>query len=135
MGLTPEKSGKTFESMTHAPIDLSTTISTSTLGGSMATRKAPLRAVKADEKAAVKVKPSTVAEAAEGGDHRELLVAMRERIAKTVSDPSCPPRDLAALTRRLQDIAKEIDAIDLRLKEEAKEDGVSADEDWDEAAL
>ncbi len=100
----------------------------------MAARKAPLRAVKADEVAESK-KSKTVAEAASGGDHRELLVAMRERIAKTVSDPNCPPRDLAALTRRLQDIAKEIEAIDLRLKEEAIEGGVSADEDWDETAI
>lgn len=104
----------------------------------MAARKTHVRVVQADEKAEPKAatkKPETVAEAAAGGDHRELLVAMRERIAKTVSDPSCPPRDLAALTRRLQDIAKEIDAIDLRLKEEAKEDGVSPDEDWNEAAI
>jgi len=100
----------------------------------MAARKAPLRAVKADEVSEAK-KPKSVAEAAAGGDHRELLVAMRERIAKTVSDPSCPPRDLAALTRRLQDVAKEIEAIDLRLKEEAIEGGVSADEDWDETAI
>jgi hypothetical protein len=98
----------------------------------MAARKAPLRAVKAGEGAP---KSKTVAEAAQGGDHRELLVAMRERIAKTVSDPDCPPRDLAALTRRLQDIAKEIETIDLRAKEEALEDGVTDDEDWNEEAL
>lgn len=60
---------------------------------------------------------------------------MRERIARAVSDPSCPPRDLAALTRRLQDIAKEIELLDLRAKQEAKEDGVSADEEWDEETL
>ena len=100
----------------------------------MAARKPPLRAVKADDKPAEKHK-ATVIEAAEGGDHRELLVAMRERIARTVSDPSCPPRDLAALTRRLQDIAKEIDVLDLRAKQEAKEDGVSDDEAWDDEAL
>ena len=47
---------------------------------------------------------------------------MRERIAQAVSDPGCPPRDLAALTRRLQDVSKEIEAIDLR----AKEDGADA---------
>jgi hypothetical protein len=98
-------------------------------------KKPPLRAVAAGEKPAEKRKPATVIEAAESGDHRELLVAMRERIARTVSDPDCPPRDLAALTRRLQDIAKEIDSIDLRAKEEAREDGVSGDEEWDEAAL
>jgi hypothetical protein len=100
----------------------------------VAARKA-LRAVTQDEKPAEKATKLTVSQAAEKGTHRDLLVAMRERIARTVSDPECPPRDLASLTRRLQDIAKEIEAIDLRSKEEAREDGVSADEDWDEATL
>lgn len=101
----------------------------------MAARKTPLRAVKADEKPKPPIKAKTVIEAAESGSHRDLLVAMRERIARTVSDPGCPPRDLAALTRRLQDIAKEIEVIDLRAKEEAKDDAVSADEEWDDQAL
>ena len=61
---------------------------------------------------------------------------MRERIARTVSDPECPPRDLAALTRRLQDIAKEIEAIDLRAKEEgADASDVAEDEELDAAAF
>lgn len=95
-----------------------------------------LRAVAADEKPPRRArKTQTVAEAAGSGDHRALLVAMRERIAKTVSDPTCPPRDLAALTRRLQDIAKEIDSLDQRAKQEAHEDAVSADEKWDEASI
>lgn len=67
-------------------------------------------------------KAKSVAEAAKGGTRRDLLVAMRDRIAVTVSSADCPPRDLAALTRRLQDIAKEIEAIDLR----AREDGADA---------
>lgn len=93
-----------------------------------------LRVVKAGE---TKKKPRSVAEAAEVGDHRALLVAMRERIARAVSDPDCPPRDLAALTRRLQDIAKEIDSLDLRAKQEAKEnaDAEAASEEWDAEAL
>ena len=69
-----------------------------------------LRAVGPDEKPPSKPRKLTVSQAAASGDHRDLLVAMRERVAKTVSDPECPPRDLAALTRRLQDIAKEIEA-------------------------
>lgn len=90
-----------------------------------------IRAVDKDERAPRK---RTVAEAAATGSHRDLLVAMRERIAATVSNPDCPPRDLAALTRRLQDIAKEIEQIDLR----AKEDGADAsdaaeDEAWPES--
>ena len=95
-------------------------------------RKSPLRAVSEDEKPARKL---DVAQAAESGDHRSLLVAMRDRIAQTVRNPDCPPRDLAALTRRLQDIAKEIEAIDLRAKQEAEEDAIAADEEWDEEAL
>lgn len=97
----------------------------------MATARKNLRAVKADEKAP----PKTVAEAAATGSHRDLLVAMRERIARTVSNPDCPPRDLAALTRRLQDIAKEIEAIDLRAKEEGHDVGDHPDEAWDSEAL
>lgn len=101
----------------------------------MTARKTPLRAVKAGETRRRPVRPKTVAQAAASGNHRDLLVAMRERIAKTVSNEDCPPRDLAALTRRLQDIAKEIEAIDLRAKEEAAEDGVAPDETWDAEAL
>jgi len=76
-----------------------------------------------------------VSEAAETGNHRDLLVALRERIAQSVSDPRCPARDLAALTRRLQDVAKEIEAIDLRAKEEAAEHVATPDEDWDAEAI
>jgi hypothetical protein len=93
-----------------------------------------LRAVAADEKPAAK-KKLDVAQAAESGDHRELLVAMRDRIAKAVRNEDCPPRDLAALTRRLQDIAKEIESIDLRAKQEADTDAIAEDEDWDAEAL
>jgi hypothetical protein len=92
-------------------------------------QKAPLRSVKPDESRPVP--KQTVAQAAATGDHRALLVAMRERIAQTVSSADCPPRDLAALTRRLQDIAKEIEAIDLRAKEEGADAAdVASDEEW-----
>lgn len=93
-----------------------------------------LRAVGDGEKSRAKAK--TVEQAAAGGNHRELLVAMRERIARTVSNPDCPPRDLASLTRRLQDIAKEIEAMDLRAKEEGADAAdVAEDEAWDSEAL
>ena len=101
----------------------------------MSASSTPLRAVKAGERRS-RGRVRTVAQAAATGSHRDLLVAMRERIARTVSDPDCPPRDLAALTRRLQDIAKEIEAIDHRAKEEARENGgVTEDEAWDAEAL
>lgn len=102
----------------------------------MAARKTPLRAVSAGEKPPAPKKKLTVEQAAATGDHRALLVAMRERIARTVSDPDCPPRDLAALSRRLQDIAKEIEQYDLRAKEEGADvDDVADDEAFDAEAL
>lgn len=92
-----------------------------------------LRAVEPGEKAPVKL---SVAQAAATGDHRSLLVSMRERIATTVSNPDCPPRDLAALTRRLQDISKEIEALDLRAREDGSDAAdVAEDEDWNAEAI
>jgi hypothetical protein len=93
-----------------------------------------LRAVPEGAKAE-KPERLTVAAAAATGDHRKLLVSMRERIAQTVSNPDCPPRDLAALTRRLQDIAKEIEALDRRAEQEGREGVSSPDEDFDASAL
>ena len=94
---------------------------------------AALRAVKPNEKP-TRAKPQTVAEAASSGDHRALLVAMRDRVAVAVQNPECPPRDLAALTRRLADIAKEIKALDLAAKQEADE-SVPDDEEFDPASV
>jgi hypothetical protein len=88
-----------------------------------------LRAIKADEPVA----DQDVAAAAASGNHRALLMAMRDRIACAISDPGCPPRDLASLTRRLQDIAKELDAYDQRATDEATSATVSVV--WDEASI
>lgn len=100
----------------------------------MGVSRKPLRAVAPDEVAAAP-KRLTVAQAAETGSYRDLLVAMRERAAVAVTDPKCPPRDLAALTRRLQDIASEIESIDARTAEEVAEGGPVDDEAWDAEAL
>ena len=94
---------------------------------------AALRAVKPNETPRPKPRQS-VSEAASSGDHRALLVAMRDRIAVAVQNPECPPRDLAALTRRLADIAKEIKALDLAAKQEADE-SVPDDEEFDPASV
>jgi len=93
----------------------------------------PLRAVKDGEKPPVKrSKKKTVAEAASSGDYYELLVATRDRIASAITSPDCHPRDLAALTRRLTDIGKELEAIDARLAEEAEAMGADTpDEGWE----
>ena len=86
-----------------------------------------LRAVADDEKAP----PKSITQAASTGTHRELLVAMRDRIATTVEDPKCPPRDLASLTLRLAKIAEEIKALDTTEQQEAKSSGPTTDEAWE----
>ena len=95
---------------------------------------ANLRAVKPGD-APPRRKAQTVAEAAATGDQRALLVAMRDRIAKAVADESCPPRDLASLTKRLDDIAEKLKAIDAQAEEESADGGPVADEEWDAEAL
>lgn len=77
----------------------------------------------------------TVSQAAESGVRRDLLVAMRDRIARTVESPDCPPRDLAALTRRLVEIAREIESIDLAERQEAERGGRVEDEAFDASAV
>lgn len=86
-----------------------------------------LRAVGADE-APPRLK--TVTEAADSGTTRELLVAMRARIAKAVEDANTPARDLAALTKRLVEVVRDIEAIDAREQQEAGRSGPTADEQW-----
>ena len=83
----------------------------------MAARKSPLRSVSPDEKPAP-AKVKTVTEAAKHGTTRELLVAMRDRTATAVEDPNTAARDLAALTKRLMEIVRDIEAIDARDAEE-----------------
>lgn len=79
--------------------------------------KPNLRAVGVDEKPPVSAQPKTVTEASKGGSIRELLVATRDRIAIAVEDERTPARDLAALSKRLMDTAREIEAIDARSQE------------------
>ena len=58
---------------------------------------ATLRAVNGPKKKAPTKKaasPRSVSSAAKGGSQRELLEAMRDRIAKTLDSPETQPRDL-----------------------------------------
>lgn len=74
-------------------------------------------------------------QAAEKGTTRELLVAMRARVAKAVEDPNTPARDLAALTNRLVQIVREIEAVDARELQEATRGDEASDEAFDAAAI
>lgn len=78
----------------------------------------------------------TVSAAASRGTQRELLVALRARIATTIDDPNTPARDLAALSRRMQEIVRDIEALDAREREEGSDGGASIpDEPFDAASL
>jgi hypothetical protein len=100
----------------------------------MAERKG-LRVVQPDEKPKPQRRRKlTVTQAAEKGTPRDLLVAMRDRVAKDVESLNTPARDLAALTRRLIEITKEIEAIDAA-GEEGDGNDPTPDEGWDAEAL
>jgi ribosome-binding protein aMBF1 (putative translation factor) len=96
----------------------------------VAARKA-LRAVAPDETSAA---PKTVTQAADAGSTRELLVAMRARIAKAVEDANTPARDLAALTKRLVEVVRDIETIDAREAQETRSGDVP-DEAFDASAV
>jgi hypothetical protein len=77
----------------------------------------------------------TVTAAARDGTTRDLLVALRTRIATTVESSDTPPRDLAALSKRLTDISKEIEALDARAEEQGASGGEVEDGKFDPKAV
>lgn len=92
----------------------------------------PLRAVSEDELAPT---PKTITQAAADGTTRELLVAMRARIAKAVEDANTPARDLAALTKRLVEVVRDIEAIDARERQEATKRADATDGPFNASAI
>ena len=98
-------------------------------------RKPTLRAVASDERAPSAREFRNILDAASNGDRRDLLVQMRNRIARTLDEPNCPARDQASLSRRLLEIGREIEAIDAAMKQEAAEDVDVEDEAFDTEAL
>ena len=97
----------------------------------MAARKT-LRVASPDD---VPARAKTITEAADSGPTRELLVAMRARIAKAVEDPNTPARDLAALTKRLVEVVRDVEAIDAREAQEATKRDDATDGAFDASAI
>jgi hypothetical protein len=81
------------------------------------------------------VKPKTITQAAAGGSTRELMAAMRTRIAKAVEDENTPARDLAALSKRLIEVVHDIEALDARAEQEAGKRDDVGDEAFDASAV
>ena len=79
--------------------------------------------------------PKSITEAAAKGTTRELLAAMRARIATAVEDPNTPARDLAALTKRLVEVVRDIEAIDARDAQEGTKRSPVGDARFDASAI
>lgn len=93
-----------------------------------------LRAVEPDERLEPKRK-LTVIEAAETGDPREILIAMRDHTARLIGDTSTPSYAQAALMRSLKESVREITAMDHAEKAEAERGGHAEDEAFDASAI
>lgn len=88
-----------------------------------------LRAVKDGETAPQA--PMTVLDAAEHGERRDVLAALRRCLADAVGTRDTPPRDLAALSRRILEVDREIREIDLARAERERQSATEATEDED----
>lgn len=95
----------------------------------MAAKKAPLRVAKPGEKAAP-ARPESVASAVTDGSARDVNLAMQDRIAKAIDAADIRGADLAALSRRLIELRKELAALDAQAKEAAEDESVD-DAAWE----
>lgn len=96
--------------------------------------RAPLRAVKATDAPPPPPKPLTLEQAVETGDYLKILIAQRREIALAIPEEKGPAK--AALHRQLSLIAKEIEAMEDKAKQEDIENGAPAeDEAWDSEAI
>lgn len=77
--------------------------------------------------------PLSVLQAVTEGSSKQVLVAMRARLAVAFDSPETPARDLAAMARRMTDLDDRIRAIELAEKEAASdaEDEATEDEEWE----
>lgn len=133
----PEKKKRAAKKVTPSSTAAKTAAKPKTSRPARPARARNLRVVAPDEKPAPpkKTSPRSIVEAAAEDSARELLVAMRNRIAKTLDEPNCPARDQASLSRRLLEIRKEIEAIDAAAEQEAAESVVTEDEAFDASTL
>lgn len=76
----------------------------------------------------------SVANAAANGGERELLEALRDSIAEAI-DEGAAARDLAALSRRLMEISRELRALEVSEQEEAENVAASEDEEFDPESI
>lgn len=74
-------------------------------------------------------------ESAAAGDDLGMALAMREIVATKIADPTCPARELAALTKRLREINLEIREIEAARAEDDDDPANTPPEAWDPEAI
>ena len=78
---------------------------------------------------------SDIVDAAEQGDRLGELRAMRLILARKVNDETTPARDLAALTRRLMEVGREVEELEAVASQEGGDGNVVPDQEFDPASL
>jgi len=96
---------------------------------------AQVRAVDPDERPPARKRTKTITQAARSGTEVELLEALQARVARAVQDKETPARDLAALSKRLMDISRELEAARVKDREAVIHGAVSDDEAWSSEAV
>lgn len=93
-----------------------------------------MRVVSPDERPeAKKKKPLTLAEAIEGGDYLQILLAQRRDIVRSLPDEKGQAK--ATLHRQLRDISKEIEGMELEAAEEKSVVANTNDDAWNPAVI
>lgn len=77
----------------------------------------------------------TVTHAAEHGTRRDLLVAMRRRLAAALEDDRTQSRDLSPIVMRLRELSAEIIDLDEREKSEETTKKAPLEAPWDASDL
>ena len=95
-----------------------------------ARERSSLRPVKAGEKAPAQSRPESVSAAVTDGSPRDVNIAMQDRIAKAIDAEDIRGADLAALSRRLHELRKELAAMDAQAQEDAQDES-APDAAWE----
>ena len=96
----------------------------------MPTKRKPATLRVATAADAPPARPESVSAAVQTGTPREVNIAMQDRIAKAIDAEDIRGADLAALSRRLHELRKELAAMDAQARE-AAEDDVVDDAAWE----
>ena len=96
----------------------------------MARKQTNHLAVVAPDAKAPAARPESVSQAVASGTPRDVNLAMQDRIAKAIDAEDIKGADLAALSRRLHELRKELAAMDAQAKEAAEDESVE-DAAWE----